>query len=277
MTCSSTINSDRLPRAIVRHRLARACALTLAMCGILAMPGRAFAQTDKWEVDVAPLYFWVATINGQVAINNKGVPIHVDFDDAAKKLAGAFQLDVRARKGRWGILSDVNFIRLSTDVSATTPISAKPVAATMKLDTVIFEGGVSYLVVPAASFDVIGGIRTYTLSPQLNFTVAAQPVSVDVGRTVTAAFGGFTYRPKLSDKLYFLSGADIGGGQAFTWSATAGVEYRLKPWAGLMVGYHALGVDTGNVPASGPVVKDVEYDITQYGPIFSLTFHWKQK
>jgi hypothetical protein len=276
MTRSSN-GSPRRRRTIVHNRFARACALALAVCGVLAVPGRAFAQSDKWEVDVAPLYFWVAAINGHVAINNKGVPFHVNFDDAAKKLSGAFALDVRARKGRWGILSDINFVRLSTDVSATTPISAKPVAATMKLDTVIFEGGVSYLLVPAASFDVIGGVRTYTLSPQLNFTVAAQPVSVDVGRTVTAAFGGFTYRPKLSDKFYVLSGADIGGGQAFTWSATAAVEYRLKPWAGLMVGYHALGVDTGNVPTSGPVVNDVEYDITQYGPVFSLTFHWKQK
>jgi hypothetical protein len=282
MTGSSVNKSirsgDRTSRPIATRHSAHVCALALAVCGVLAVPGRAFAQTDKWEVDVAPLYFWAASIGGHVAINDTGVPIHVDFADAAKKLAGAFTLHVEARNGRWGILSDINFVRLSTDINATTPISGRPLTATAKMDTVIFEGGVSYLVVPAANFNVIGGVRTYTLSPQLNFTgPGSLPASIDASRTATSAFGGFTYRPKLSDKVYFLSRADIGGGQAFTWSATAGVEYRFKPWAGVMVGYHALGINTGNVPTSGPVVKDVEYDVTQYGPIFALIFHWKQK
>jgi hypothetical protein len=39
----------------------------------------------------------------------------MDFGDAKSKL-GAFTLHGEARKGRWGILGDVMFMRLSTDV-----------------------------------------------------------------------------------------------------------------------------------------------------------------
>jgi hypothetical protein len=52
--------------------------------------------------------------------------------------------------------------------------------------------------------------------------------------------------PKLSDKLTALTRADLGAaGEAFSWSATLGFEYRFKPWGGAAFGYRALGIDTG--------------------------------
>jgi hypothetical protein len=257
----------------------RVFALAIAVCSMLATPARAFAQTDKWEVNVAPLYLWAATTSGHVAVNNKGVPIYMAFDDAVDKLSGAFTLHVDARKGRWGLLSDFTYMQLSTDTSFTTPVVPRSVAGTGVFSTVIFEGGVSYQVKPRTTFNLIGGLRTYTMSGTLNFAgTVAQLTPVDTSATVAGVFGGFTFRPKLADKVTLISRADIGGGQALTWSSALGVEFRFKPWVGAMVGYKALGVDTGSVPTSGTsVVKDVGYDVTQYGPIFSLTFHWTQK
>jgi hypothetical protein len=56
------------------------------------------------------------------------------------------------------------------------------------------------------------------------------------------------------------------------------IEFQIKSWIGLAAGYGALRIDTGNVPKSGTaVVNDVQYAVTQYGPAFSLTFHWGQK
>jgi hypothetical protein len=63
--------------------------------GVVAVPAPALAQTDAWHVDVAPLYFWVATTDGSLAINgNRNIPVCMDFADAASKLAGAFALHV---------------------------------------------------------------------------------------------------------------------------------------------------------------------------------------
>ncbi len=67
------------------------------------MPARAFAQTDKWEVDVAPLYFWAATTDGNLAINGtRNIPVYMDFADAKSKLAGAFSLARRGEEGALG-------------------------------------------------------------------------------------------------------------------------------------------------------------------------------
>ena len=90
------------PRISVTN-LPRVCALALAVCGVLGTPARAFAQTDKWEVDVAPLYFWVATTSGNIAINGtRNIPVYMDFADAKSNLAGAFSFHGEARKGPVG-------------------------------------------------------------------------------------------------------------------------------------------------------------------------------
>ncbi len=133
---------------------------------------------------------------------------------------------------------------------------------------------------PGTRFLLVGGIRTLTMSPNAHFTgpVGGQLADIDISATHVAGVAGFSYRPRLGDKVVLLMQADIGGGSAFTWSALGGVEFLLKPWIGLAVGYNALHIDTGNVPKSGSgQVNDVEYAVTQYGPAFSLTFHWKEQ
>ena len=242
-------------------------------------PQSAFAQAaEGWQVDLAPLYFWAATTDGNLAINGtKDIPVYMDFADAKSKLAGAFALHVEARNGRWGLLSDVNFVRLSSDADYTTPIVGAPIAGTLELDQLFFNGQVMYEVRPGTKFLLVGGIRTMSMSPSARFTgpVGGQLADLDVSKTEVAGVVGFLYRPMLARRVALLTQADIGGGSAFTWSALAGLEFQAKPWIGLAAGYRVLRIDTGSVPKSGNVVvSDLQYAVTQHGPAFSLTFHW---
>ena len=109
--------------------------VVVAVCGRVGTPARALAQDDKWEVDVAPLYFWVATTDGTLAVNGtRNIPVYMDFSDAKSKLAGAFSFHGEAKRGHWGILGDINFIRLlSTDVSYTVPIINAPIAGALQV------------------------------------------------------------------------------------------------------------------------------------------------
>ncbi len=266
------------------YRAGRLCALTIIVCGMLGLSRPTYAQSDKWEVDVAPLYFWASELDGRISVRQGSVPIFMDFADAADNLAGAFAFYGEARKNRWGFLANINFVRLSTDNTFATPIFSRPVEGNAQLDMTIFEAGGSYVVRPDRNFAIIGGLRTYTLSPAFEFEGnVTQLTPVDASETAVSVFGGFTYRPRLSDKWWLVSGGDVGAGEAFTWSGTVGVEYRFKPWGGVMVGYRALGVDTGDVPEAATLpattgdADAVVFDVTHYGPVFSLTFHWAQK
>ena len=268
-------------RLISVTQLRRGCALALVVCGMLTAPVSAFAQTDKWEVDIAPIYLWAATTSGNIAINGtKNIPVYLDFANAASNLSAAFSFHGEARRGRWGVIGDINFLRLSTDVNYTIPIVNAPIAGTLAMDQTIFNGKVSYEVKRGSKFLVVGGVRTLTMSPTAHFTgpVGAQLVDLNVSKTDAAAVVGFNYRPKLGEKVVLLTQADIGGGAAFTYSALGGVEFQIKPWIGVAAGYNVLHVDTGNVPTSGTgPVNDVQYTVTQYGPVVTLAFHWNQK
>jgi hypothetical protein len=239
------------------------------------------AQTSGWEVNVAPLYLWAASTSGNIAVNGtRDIPIYLDFSDAAQNLDGAFMFRGEASKGRWGMLGDVFFIRLSTNVNYTTPVLSVPITGMLKMDETVFNAKVTYELKSGSRFHLVGGVRTLTMAPTVRITGPAggQLPDIDVSRTVAAAVGGFIYRPKLTDNVVLLTQADIGGGSVFTASATGGIELLLKPWVGVAVAYNLLHADTGSVPTSGAGAVDVvETAVTQSGPVFTLVFHWAEK
>ena len=259
-------------RAITRTRLLIVIVATVTSGVFIPSPASA-QQSDDWKVSFAPLYLWATRLNGDIATRAGTVPVFMTFDDALDKLAGAFSFHVEADKNRFGIFGDLDFVRLSTQSNFTLQ---GPLPLTVNGDAdvnqTIVEAGARYLVSPRANFAVIGGLRTFTLDNAIEFsTLNVSVTPIDANRTAVYGFAGATYRPDLSPKFSLLSRADIGGGSGLTWSALVGVEFRPKPWLGLDVGYKGLGVDFGK-STDGKTIRSV--DMTLYGPIFGVNFHW---
>ena len=251
-------------------------AAAAALLAALLSPRPVLAQqSEDWEVTVAPLYLWATKIDGELTARSTTVPVFISFADAAENLAAAFSFHVEARKGRWGAFSDLNFVGLSTESDFTFPGTSLPtIEGELDLDNTTFEAGASYLVHEPARLSVIGGVRTYTLSTELELsTPNVQLTPIDVSRTSVNGFAGVTYRPEISPRLSLLSRGDIGAGGGFTWSAMVGLEFRPRPWGGLVVGYKAFGIDVGS-DEDEPVR---EYDVTYYGPVFGLNFHFGRR
>ena len=205
--------------------------ILLALVLICVAPGRAAAQQrDGWEVSFVPLYFWATALDGQLSAGPATVPVFLEFADAADNLGGAFSFHFEATKGRWGLMTDLNFIRLASSADfAVGPL--RDVEGDFELDNVTFELGGLYLLNEARSFGIIGGLRTYTLSPKIQFTgsLGTQIAPLDDSQTSPNAFVGVVLRPRINDKWTFIGRADIGGGDAnLTWSAVAGLEYPLQ-------------------------------------------------
>jgi hypothetical protein len=252
----------------------RVMAAWVIASGIMfAQPARA-QQSDSWEGTVAPFYFWASKIDGDFTTRSRTIPVFLSFADAIDNLAGTFSVHLEARKGRWGLFTDVDFVRLSSDSRFTIegPLASRTIEGSFEFDNTIFEAGGSYQPNEAIPFAVIGGLRTLSLSPKVEFrTPTAELTPIDASRTVASGFAGFTYRPPVAAKWTLLSRADIGGGSAFSWSATVGAEFRPTRLLGLAAGYRALGVNGGGAD-DDHVVR--EFDTTYYGPIFGFNLHW---
>ena len=188
--------------------------------GVFA-PQPAVAQSsDSWKGTIAPFYLWATRINGDIATRAGTLPVFMTFDDAEHNLAGAFSFHFEAEKSRFGIFSDLDFVRLSTASAFTLqgPL-AQTVSGDADVNNTFFEAGGSYLLSDKMPFAVIAGLRTYTLATNVEFTTPNVSVTpIDANRTAVSGFAGFTFRPVITDKLSFLSRADIGGGSGKSWS-----------------------------------------------------------
>lgn len=246
--------------------------LALLLC-LLGAPTRAAAQSaDTWTIDVFPLYLWATSLNGDLNAGPATVPIDLNFSQAAENLGGAFSFHFEARRGRWGALADLNFIRLQTD--AEFSVANRPVAGNLELDNVLFEAGGSYIVNEPVQFAVIGGVRTYTLSPKIGISTSSGGATpVDASLTSPNAFAGVIFRPRLSDRWTLVSRADIGGGDAnLTWSVEAGLGVHFKPWGSVAFGYKALSID---MDYDDKVVRT--YDVVHHGPFVAMGLHWGRR
>jgi hypothetical protein len=251
---------------------AKLIAIAAALALIPAPP--ALAQTsDTWKGTFSPMYLWASELSGDATVRNAMTPVFLSFADAADMLGATFSFHIEAQKRRVGLFGDLSFVRLSTTSQFTLRLpSPRPIEGEIDLDNTFFEAGGSYVVNDPANFAVIGGLRTFTIGTNIEFTGANVAVTpVDASRTAVNVFGGFTYRPRIHDKFSFLSRADIGGGSGLSWSGFLGFEFRPKPWAGLVIGYKGLGVNFGSDTDDENLQ---EYDVTYYGPIFGLNFHW---
>lgn len=241
-----------------------------ALVAALFSPAPAHAQpSEEWRVDFAPLYFWANSLSGDFSAGPATVPIALDFSKAKDNLGGAFSFHLEVRKGRWGTFADLNFIRLESD--ADFLVGAQTVQGHLQFDNAMFEAGAAYVVNVPAQMAVIGGLRTYTLSPKIDFSTGLGGITpIDEIETSANAFIGVALRPKLSAKWSLLTRADIGGGDAnLTWSAEGGLGFRFAHWGGLAFGYKALGID---VERENVAVR--EYDVVHHGPFFGLDFHF---
>jgi hypothetical protein len=77
----------------------------------------------------------------------------------------------------------------------------------------------------------------------------------------------------LSDKLTLLTRGDLGAGEAFTGAPRSASSIVSSHGAvpRSAVGPSASTRDADEAPSNAA------YDMTHYGPFFSLTLHWKQK
>jgi hypothetical protein len=261
---------SNVPARVSARRAARVLTALLALT--LLLPHDVAAQQgDDWHVSLAPLYLSVARTDGRLTAGTKTIPVFMDFKDTASNLSAAFSFHVEAGKGRWGVATDLNYMGLSTDTTVT--VLQQPLVAEFSFDQTVFELAGTYTVNPKADFAIIGGLRTFTFAPTLSFTRTQTRDVIDTSRTSANFFAGFTYRPRLSRKVTMISRADIGGGDAnLTWSATLGVEYRFKPWGGLVAVYKGLGIDASQEPTAETI--NTGFDMTYYGPTFGLNLHW---
>jgi opacity protein-like surface antigen len=252
------------------RRIASALLAGMLGAGTAATAQTTAAQTGNWQFELTP-YFWAAGMKGDVQVGSlPKISTDVSFSDIADVLDFGLMGAFEARKGRWGVLFDAIYMKLSMDGTASRtgpgPIGATATAsASLEMKQTLLAAAASYRAVEGRSpVDVIGGLRYAKIEASADIDAGFFGLSGTVSRSgdvhwVDPYIGARIQHP-IADRWTLVGYADIGGfgvGSDFTWQAIVGVNYDFSKSLSGKLGYRYLSVDYDK--------NGFRYDMDSYG------------
>ena len=262
-------------------------AAALAIAAGAPVAAQAQAADDGWRFQ-ADIYGWFPAIGGNTAVpvQTGGANIDVSMGDVIDALKFAFMGSFEARKGTWGLWTDLVYADFGASKSGSRDFTlggGRPVnvSADLQLDVKSwiwsFGGLYSLAETPQYKADLLFGARYIDISNQLGWTFNGDISNLPLpGRSGSGAADlsnwdgvvGLKGRVYLGDdRRWFVPYyADIGTGQSkLTWQVNAGVGYRFD-WGAVIASWRYLDYDF----KSTAKVQDLSFS----GPLIGVVFQW---
>jgi hypothetical protein len=233
------------------------------------------APVEEWSYELTP-YLNAAGLSGTLGVRGVTAHTNISFDEVLSKLDLAFQGAFIARKGPLFFQADVEYFRLSDDVSRSVTGPRGRATVLGQLDATsklwILQGNAGYRVLDEQTkVDLIGGLRFTSLNADfdLHGTLSVGDEVFGASRSlggskewVDGVVGARIDHP-ISDQATLTGYADVGGGGSrLTWQAFAGLNWEYAKDHILKFGYRELSWDY----SSGGVT----WDMKLHGPYVGL-------
>ena len=220
-------------------------------------------SNSDWEFNLAPMYLWAVSIDGDQTVEGTKVDLDISFSEIFDDLNGALTFHFEGlHKQRWGFFSDLNYIVLEMDDG---PVD-------IDFTQILFELAGFYRFTDGAhAIDGFGGLRYSSMEVDLD--LPSPLPNVDKGKDWVDPYLGLRWQWRFAEKWGTDLRGDIGGfgiGSDITWNLVGMVKF--KPWkhVGLFGGYRALYQDY----STGSGSNKFEFDATMHGPVLGLDITW---
>lgn len=213
-------------------------------------------QVEPWHYELTP-YFWAAGMKGDVQSGSlPKTSVDIGFSEIWDNLDFGAMGTFEARKGKWGMLFDAIYMKVSASATSSRtgpgPIGATLTAtADLKQEQTLLTAGATYRVSdgPTAT-DIVGGARYFKIDVSANINGSLFGLSRTVARSGDKSwvdpFIGARVQHPLNDRWTFVGYADVGGfgvGSKFSWQAIAGINYDFTKTVSGKFGYRYISVD----------------------------------
>lgn len=260
----------------------------IILLALTLLPSPTWAQGDSdWKFG-ASIYGWFPDISGTTSFpggsgNDFTVPIGTILDNLSFTFQGAFD----ARKGQWGVFTDVVYMDLSKKKTAYREgaIGGQDIPVDVSarigfgMTSWIWTTAAYYRVIdePENRFDLLFGARYLDISQSLNWSLSGDigrlplpgregsaNITADAWDAIIGMRGSFSFGQGNAWFLpYYL---DVGTGDTdLTWQAIAGIGYEFS-WGEMVAVWRYLDYD---IPTDRRIA-----DMNFSGPAVGVVFRW---
>jgi hypothetical protein len=263
-----TADSPRLaPRPF---QLSRWLLVASALLGTVAAQAAPPQVEGEWQFKLTP-YLWLPNVNSTLRYalppgQGGSAEAQTGPYDYLENLQFLLMLSGEARRGDWGVISDIVYLDFGNTSSHVTSVggsgSAVPIprerntstGTDLKGWTGLLAGSYRAWRNDAAEVELLAGLRLLHLEARLDWSLAAatpgggfvfdRAGSVEASETLTAGIVGVRGRMTFGDGRWFAPyHLDVGGGnEFFTWQVVAGVGYAF-PWGEVQLSWRNLAFE----------------------------------
>jgi hypothetical protein len=255
----------RLPRSIAVPTLAAIAVIAAAAPCV----SHAETASDDWQFSTT-IYGWLPTLSGDATIQlkqNRDVSLTMDPGDVLSALNFAAFLAADARKGRWGVATDLIYLDLGGTETGQRDFMLGdlelPVTASAKigwdLTGWVWTTGVTWLALegPRHPLMLVGGFRMLDLETEVKIDLegdilgnplpgrSADGEASDTAWDMIVGLKG-RFDPGNVDEWFIPYYFDIGTGESdLTWQGMVGIGYTFG-WGDLLAAWRYLDYDMPN-------------------------------
>ena len=217
-------------------------------------------------------YFWATSLNGKSSTLPPlpATKIDLNFGDIAKDLNAGITAAGEIRLGRWGLLTDVMYSKVTPGGALPGPFFS---ALQVRTESLTLQGSVLYRVYTNDTFDLdFGpGARFWNLDNKLTVKPGALNLRLEHSEAENWIDPIVSARliARINDAWSVTVAGDVGGfsvGSRFTYQVLGTLNYKWSDHVSLHAGYRLLSVDYKK--------GDFLYDVRMYGPILALTYRF---
>lgn len=204
-------------------------------------------QSD-WHVTWVPMYLWLSSVSGNIGVKGKTIPVDAKFSDVFDKLNMGYMTGVDLRRKRIGVLTDFQYLSLSSD-EIPTPFGILYSTAHADAQQYILDPEIYGRVfeTPKISVDALAGVRYWHLRSNLDLRPRILPAfHAGDGRDWVDPIMGARFRLNLKKGWFVMLKGDAGGfgaGSQQTWQIYTGGGKEFKQRYSTFIGYRHLSVD----------------------------------
>jgi hypothetical protein len=178
-----------------------------------ASPSSSSAGQSDWHITWVPAYLWLSAVDGNLGVLGKTIPVNAGFSDVFDKLNIGYMTALDIRKNRIGVLTDFEYVNLSSD-EISTPFGVLFSSAHTDSRQYILDPEVYGRVYdsPKGYVDTLGGIRYWHLRSNLDLRPGLLPAfNASDSRDWVDPVMGARFRVNLKKGWFAMLKGDAGG------------------------------------------------------------------